>query len=75
LAGHGASDGRRNRVFAHERKVGFQRINRQVKAGAINAALLATAIVGNAHPQFRRAYEKFRAQQTERGAANRQVKA
>jgi 5-(carboxyamino)imidazole ribonucleotide mutase len=45
------------------------------KAGAINAALLATAILGNAHPQFRRAYEKFRAQQTERGAANRQIKA
>jgi 5-(carboxyamino)imidazole ribonucleotide mutase len=44
------------------------------KAGAINAALLATAILGNKHPQFRKAYEQFRAQQTERGAANRQIK-
>ena len=44
------------------------------KAGAINAALLATAILGNKHPQHRQAYEKFRAQQTERGAANRQIK-
>ena len=34
------------------------------KAGAINAALLATAILGNKHPQFRKAYEEFRAQQT-----------
>jgi 5-(carboxyamino)imidazole ribonucleotide mutase len=44
------------------------------KAGAINAALLATAILGNKHPQHRRAYENFRTQQTERGAANRQIK-
>lgn len=34
------------------------------KAGAINAALLATAILGNKHPQFRAAYETFRAAQT-----------
>ena len=34
------------------------------KAGAINAALLATAILGNKHPQFRKAYEDFRTQQT-----------
>ncbi len=34
------------------------------KSGAINAALLATAILGNKHPQFRRAYEDFRARQT-----------
>src|SRR5881394_3843277 len=34
------------------------------KAGAINAALLATAILGNKYPQFRSAYEKFRKQQT-----------
>src|SRR5271156_6313323 len=44
------------------------------KAGAINAALLATAILGNKYPQHRQAYENFRAQQTERGTANRQVK-
>src|SRR5688572_32132000 len=30
------------------------------KAGAINAALLATAILGNKHPQFRAGYEEFR---------------
>jgi 5-(carboxyamino)imidazole ribonucleotide mutase len=35
------------------------------KAGAINAALLATAILGGKYPQFRHAYEAFRAQQTQ----------
>ena len=40
------------------------------KAGAINAALLATAILGNKHAKFRRAYEKFRAEQTEKVRAN-----
>jgi len=35
------------------------------KAGAINAALLAVAILGNKHPQFRAAYERVRADQTE----------
>jgi 5-(carboxyamino)imidazole ribonucleotide mutase len=44
------------------------------KPGAINAALLAVAILGNKYPQFRAAYEKFRAQQTERGMANRNIK-
>jgi 5-(carboxyamino)imidazole ribonucleotide mutase len=34
------------------------------KAGAINAALLATAILGNKHPKFRRAYARFRKLQT-----------
>ena len=34
------------------------------KAGAINAALLATAILGNQHAKFRTAYEQFRAAQT-----------
>src|SRR5947207_3643121 len=34
------------------------------KPGAINAALLATAILGNKYPQFRKAYEKFRRKQT-----------
>ena len=41
------------------------------KAGAINAALLATAILGNKHPQFRVAYEKFRANQTQKVLSNR----
>src|SRR5687767_5530899 len=41
------------------------------KAGAINAALLAAAILGNKHPQFRRAYEKFRRQQTARVLSSR----
>ncbi len=44
------------------------------KPGAINAALLATAILGNKYPQYRKAYENFRAKQTERGLANRQIK-
>ena len=34
------------------------------KAGAINAALLATAILGAKYPKFRTAYERFREQQT-----------
>ncbi len=34
------------------------------RAGAVNAALLATAILGSKHPQFRSAYEKFRERQT-----------
>ena len=36
------------------------------KAGAINAALLATSILGNKYPPYREAYEKFRAAQTAR---------
>jgi 5-(carboxyamino)imidazole ribonucleotide mutase len=44
------------------------------KPGAINAALLATAILGNKYPQHRQAYETFRANQTARGAANCQIK-
>jgi 5-(carboxyamino)imidazole ribonucleotide mutase len=40
------------------------------QAGAVNAALLATAILGNKYPEFRAAYERFRARQTERGLAN-----
>ena len=35
------------------------------KAGAINAALLATAILGNKHSPFREALAEFRAEQTE----------
>jgi len=35
------------------------------RAGAINAALLAAAILGGAHPRFREALETFRREQTE----------
>ena len=35
------------------------------KAGAINAALLATAILGNKHPRFRAAIETYRDVQTQ----------
>jgi 5-(carboxyamino)imidazole ribonucleotide mutase len=41
------------------------------KAGAINAALLATAILGNKYPKYRQAYEKFRTEQTKRVTADR----
>ncbi len=44
------------------------------KAGAINAALLATAILGNKYPQFRNAYDKFRRNQTKKVLANRRLK-
>ncbi len=36
------------------------------KAGAVNAALLAVAILGVKVPEFRRAYTEFRRQQTEK---------
>jgi 5-(carboxyamino)imidazole ribonucleotide mutase len=41
------------------------------KPGAVNAALLATAMLGNKYPQHRAAYEEFRRKQTEKGVANR----
>ena len=41
------------------------------KPGAINAALLATAILGNKHPELRAAYEDFRAAQTQKVLSNR----
>jgi len=41
------------------------------KPGAINAALLATAILGIKHPEHRAAYEAFREKQTKKGLANR----
>lgn len=44
------------------------------KPGAINAALLATAMLGNKYPQHRQAYENFRAAQTKKGEANREIK-
>ena len=40
------------------------------KAGAVNAALLAVAILGNKYPRFREAYRQFRQAQTEKGIAN-----
>jgi 5-(carboxyamino)imidazole ribonucleotide mutase len=40
------------------------------KAGAINAALLAAAILGVKHPAIREALRKFRAEQTGRVLAN-----
>src|SRR5437773_12250207 len=40
------------------------------KAGAINAALLAAAILGNKYPKIRAAYEAFRAEQTDRVLSN-----
>src|SRR5213594_2135025 len=43
------------------------------KPGAINAALFATAILGNKYPECRAAYENFRKKQTDRGLANRTV--
>jgi 5-(carboxyamino)imidazole ribonucleotide mutase len=40
------------------------------KAGAINAALLATAILAVKHPEYREALRKFRKAQTEKVLAN-----
>ena len=40
------------------------------KPGAINAALLATAILGVKHPEYREALRKFRKAQTEKVLAN-----
>ncbi len=44
------------------------------KAGAINAALLATAILGNKRAKFRKAYAAFRAKQTATVLANSPIK-
>jgi 5-(carboxyamino)imidazole ribonucleotide mutase len=43
------------------------------KPGAVNAALLAAAILGNKHPGHRAAYEAFRRDQTARGVANQRI--
>ena len=43
------------------------------KPGAKNAALLATAILGNKYPEYRRAYEGFRVAQTADGEANQDL--
>lgn len=40
------------------------------KAGAVNAALLAAAIVGNKYPEYRQALHHFRQQQTDSVLAN-----
>jgi 5-(carboxyamino)imidazole ribonucleotide mutase len=40
------------------------------KAGAINAALLAAAMLGAKHPEIREAYRNFRSRQTQRVLAN-----
>lgn len=48
------------------------------KAGAINAALLAVAIICNKHPQYKQALNEYRQQQTDNVLANpdpRQVQA
>lgn len=44
------------------------------KPGAINAALLAAAILGIKHAGHRESYEAFRRRQTEKGLANRDIK-
>ena len=44
------------------------------KPGAINAALLAVAMLGNKYPEHRAAYVGFRKRQTEKGEANREIK-
>ncbi len=43
------------------------------KPGAVNAALFATAILGNKYPQYRAAYQKFREAQTAKGLANTEI--
>lgn len=44
------------------------------KAGAINAGLLATAMLGAKFPEFRAAYDGFRKRQTRKVLANRRLK-
>ena len=45
------------------------------KPGAVNAALFAAAMLGNKYPEFRAAYEAFRANQTRKGLASRKPQA
>ncbi len=40
------------------------------RAGAVNAALLAASIIGNKHPEFRKAVAEYRRRQTESVLAN-----
>ncbi|MFN7140273.1 MAG: 5-(carboxyamino)imidazole ribonucleotide mutase [Limisphaerales bacterium] len=44
------------------------------KAGAINAGLFATAMLGAKYPEFRAAYDGFRKRQTRKVLANRKLK-
>lgn len=44
------------------------------KPGAVNAALLAAAILGIKYPEIRQAWERFRVEQTAKGEANREIK-
>jgi 5-(carboxyamino)imidazole ribonucleotide mutase len=44
------------------------------KAGAVNAALFATAMLGIKYPEHRKAYQDFRYAQTQRGLNNSEVK-
>lgn len=44
------------------------------KPGAINAALLAVSILGVKHPEYRKAYEEFRRNQTVKVLADRVLK-
>ena len=43
------------------------------RAGAVNAALLAAAMLGSKHPEFRAAYDAFRKRQTDAVLAKREV--
>jgi 5-(carboxyamino)imidazole ribonucleotide mutase len=40
------------------------------RAGAVNAALLATAILGNKYPQYRQAWAQYRERQTQKVLEN-----
>jgi 5-(carboxyamino)imidazole ribonucleotide mutase len=40
------------------------------RAGAINAALLAAAIISNKHPEYRNALNQYRQNQTDKVTAN-----
>ena len=43
------------------------------KAGAVNAALMAAAILGNKYPEIRKRIEKFRKNQTETVLKNAKI--
>ncbi|MDA1272980.1 MAG: 5-(carboxyamino)imidazole ribonucleotide mutase [Verrucomicrobia bacterium] len=44
------------------------------KAGAVNAALFAVAILGNKYPKYREAYRNFRDEQTKKCMSSREIK-
>ena len=60
---------RAGRTWARSVDAGSVRL--EAGPSPINAALLATAILGNKHPQFRVAYEQFRTEQTQAVLQNR----